>query len=401
LWLVERARAKPLGIASLRPVAQDLVAYKAYLDEMALEWDDFSSVDKYLRPTYLYRTRLCELVNARSLMQSTATRRMSSVIAFYRFLKSDVRAHFEPANSPWVDKGVNISYRDDKGFKQVKEVTTTDISIKSPKREDAWDGTIQDSGKLRPLSIEEQRALIAALKTLGNVEYSLMHWTALLCGAREMTVLTLRVRDFERPPGEIRQWPYKLRCGPGTGIDTKRDVQRVYLTIHRGLYDMLHAYAMSERARKRRSKSRLGDAPFNYLFLTNQGHPYYESKEDRNAERDSNTPLRRTAMDGRRLREFIESAAVPEVRKVIPGFKYRFHDMRATFGMNWVDDFMHGNADTPSSSYVWARDQLRKLMWHKNAQTTDRYLEYREHMHQLERAQEGWSSHLVDLLKER
>ena len=251
LWLVERARAKPLGIASLKPLAQDLAAYRGYLDEMALEWDDFCAVDKYVRPTYLYRTRLSELVNARSLMPTTAKRRMSSVIAFYRFAMTDVRLGFEPANPPWVDKGVNIHYRDDKGFKQIAEVTTTDISMKVAKREDGWDGSIDDGGKLRPLPVDEQRALVAALKRLGNVEYSLMHWVALLTGAREMTVLTLRVRDFERPSGSIWQWPHKLRCGPGTGIDTKRDVQGVYLTICRELYEMLHAYALSEQAYKR------------------------------------------------------------------------------------------------------------------------------------------------------
>ena len=401
LWLVERARAKPLGVASLRPVAQDLAAYKAYLDEMALEWDDFSALDKYLRPTYLYHTRLRELVNARSLAPNTAKRRMSNVIAFYRFLMTDARARFDPRNLPWVDKGVNIQYRDDKGFKQVAEVTTTDISIKVSKREDPWDGTIDDGGKLRPLPVDEQRLLIEALRRLDNIEYSLMHWTALLSGAREMTVLTLRVRDFQRPAGEIRQWPYKLRCGPGTGIDTKRDVQDVYLAIQPELYEMLHAYAVSERALKRRAKSRLGEDSFNYLFLTNQGQPYYESKEDRNAERDSGTPLRRTAMDGRRLREFIETTVIPEVRKSLPTFKYRFHDLRATFGMNWVDHFMRASEIATGPGYMWARDQLRKLMWHKSPTTTDKYLEYRQHMHHLESAQEGWSRHLLDLLQGR
>lgn len=401
LWLVERARAKPLGVASLRPVAQDLAAYKAYLDEMALEWDDFSAVEKYLRPTYLYHTRLRELVNARSLAPNTAKRRMSNVIALYRFLMTDTRARFEPANPPWVDKGVNIQYRDDKGFKQVAAVTTTDISIRVAKRDDPWDGSIDDGGKLRPLPVEEQRLLIEALRRLDNIEYRLMHWTALLSGAREMTVLTLRVRDFERPADEIRQWPYKLRCGPGTGIDTKRDVQGVYLAICRELYEMLHTYAVSERARKRRGKSRLGEDSFNYLFLTNQGQPYYESREDRNAERDSGTPLRRTGMDGRRLREFIETTVIPEVRKTLPTFKYRFHDLRATFGMNWVDDFMRANESSAGYGYVWVREQLRKLMWHKSAATTDRYLEYRQHMHHLESAREGWSRHLLELLQDR
>jgi len=69
--------------------------------------------------------------------------------------------------------------------------------------------------------------LIKALKALGNTEYALMHFIALLTGAREQTVLTLRARDFMVPPSKIVQWPFKLRCGPGTGFDTKRDAAGV------------------------------------------------------------------------------------------------------------------------------------------------------------------------------
>lgn len=387
----------------MRPVAQDLAAYKAYLDEVALEWDDFSAVDKYLRPTYFYRTHLIEQINARELAPNTAKRRMSNVVGLYRFLMTDSRLGFTPANAPWVDKGVGIRYLDSMGFKQVAQVTTTDVSIKAPKRGHAWDATIDDGGKLRPLSVEEQKALIAALKRLDNLVCNLMHLVALFSGAREMTVLTLRVRDFSRPASEVRQWPYKLRCGPGTGVDTKRDIAGVYLTVGRELYEMLHSYAVSEQARRRRSRSRLGEDPFNYLFLTQHGQPYYESKEDRNVLRDDSMHLRRSARDGRRLREFIESAVIPEVRKTLPNFQYRFHDLRATFGMNWVDhatrvDGAEG-AEASRSTYLMAREQLRKLMWHKNSRTTDNYLEYRERVHHIERAQADWGSHLIGLLQ--
>lgn len=37
-------------------------------------------------------------------------------------------------------------------------------------------------------------------------------------------------------------------------------------------------------------------------------------------------------------------------------------------------------------------------MWHKDPATTDHYLEYRQHMRHLEKAQTGWSQHLVDLI---
>jgi hypothetical protein len=198
------------------------------------------------------------------------------------------------------------------------------------------------------------------------------------------------------PAGEVTQWPDKLRCGPGTGIDTKRDVTDVYLSVPHALYQMLHVYALSDRAKRRRGKSVLGEDKSNYLFLTNQGAPYYESKDDRNAERYSVEPLRRSSPIGQNLREFISEHVIPEVGKTLPNFKYSFHDLRATFGMNWVDHVV--GAGGTKEKYLWARDQLRKLMWHKDPATTDHYLEYRQHMRHLQTAQAGWSQHLVNLI---
>lgn len=400
LWLLEKAQAKPQNIESLKPIAQDLAAYKTFLDELSLEWDDFSAVEKYARPTYLYRNHLQDQINSGELKKSTAARRMSSIISFYRFLLRNSRMCFIPANPPWVDRDVGIEYRDAKGFKQTAIVTTTDVSIKATKSQDAWSDTINDGGRLRPLPVEWQRALVAALKEIDNPEYTLMHYIALLTGAREMTVLTLRLREVNRSPDQIAQWPHKIRCGPGTGIDTKGDISNVYLSVPRELYEQLHTYISSERSIRRRAKTERGEDPSNYIFLTQHGQPYYESKEDRNAVRDSSTPLRRSTLSGRPLRKFIEDSVTPLVRKTHPNFKYRFHDLRATFGMNWVDFQMtQATQDGFGKRYLWARDQLRKLMWHKSPLTTDKYLEYREHMHHLQLAQQGWSAHLVELIK--
>jgi hypothetical protein len=402
LWLLDRAQAKPLGLSALTPAAQDLAHYKRWLDELGLAWDNFSDVDKYHRPTYLYKNHVQGLLNAGEIKASTASRRMTTVIGLYRFLMSTPRMEFQPLNDPWVENRIGLQYRDSRGFKQVKEVTTTDVSIHTTSPEDAWDGTIADEGKLRPLPVEEQQALLAALKRLGNPEYSLMHYVSLLTGARVQTVLTLRVRDFMLPPDQVPQWSFKLRCGPGTGIDTKRDKPDRHLSVPRQLYEMLHVYSRSERARRRRARSRLGDDPFNYLFLTVQGQPYYESKEERYAVPDTTRPMRRSSSTGQNLREFITDAVIPEVRKTLPKFRYRFHDLRATFGMNWVDHIMGQERaeNTEKGRYLWARDQLRRLMWHNDAKVTDRYLEYRQHMHQLQQAQAGWSQHLIELIQQ-
>lgn len=400
LWLLERATTKPLNLNSLRPIAQDLAAYKTFLDDIETEWDDFSALDKYLRPTYLYHTHLHGQVNDGRLKRSTAARRMSTVINFYRFLDRNSYMRFSPANPPWIESNIGIAYNDSIGRRQVANVVTTDVAIRGKTYQDAFSEAINDGGKLRPLTMDEQKALVNALKQIGNIEYSLMHYIALLTGAREMTVLTLRIREVICPPDQVRQWPHKIPCGPGTQIDTKGDVSGVFLSMPRELYEQLHTYAVSERARRRRAKTQKGEDPINYLFITQHGQPYYESKEDINTIRDSSTPLRRSALAGRPLRKFITDAVTPLIQESIPNFRYRFHDLRASFGMNWVDyQMQQAGPEGLGSQYLWAREQLRKLMWHRSPFTTDKYLNYRKQQHHVKQALIEWSDYLAELIR--
>lgn len=398
LWLKDKALSNPTKSSSLLPIAQGLRDYKLFLDDFGLEWSDFSSIDKLLRPTYIYLTYLEELVSSGRIKPSTASRRMSTVIGLYRFAQHDRRLKFKPANEPWAEKTIGLRYRDAKGFNRIKEVVTTDLRIRVPSSEDPLGDDIGDGGKLRPMTTEEQKALVSVLRTLGNTEFSLMHYLGLLTGAREMTIMTLRLNDFLPPPSSISSWPYKVRCGPGTGIDTKFDKTHVYLNIPKILYRMLHVYSLSDRAQKRRARSRLGGSPRNYLFLTRQGNPYYQGKDDRDEVDGITASLRRTSPQGQALREFITKQVIPEVRKTLPNFHYKFHDTRATFGMNWVDHVM-GAENTHSKKYHWAMDQLRKLMWHNSTTTTEKYLEYRQHRQHLDSALQGWSSHLLEIIE--
>ncbi|MCY4746561.1 integrase [Pelomonas sp. UHG3] len=397
LYLIDRAKLKPQAIGTLSSIARDLAQYRAFLEEFDFRWDDFSSAEPFGLPTYQYRAHLLHEIRAGRVSNSVASRRMANVISFYRHVQRRDRFAFRPAFSPWQEKSASISYRDAQGFEQALGITTTDISIASPKSSYAWEKTIDDGGKLRPLPQEEQEAVIAVLRELGNTEMSLIHESALLTGARAQTVLTFRLKHFSRPPSEITG-DYKLRCGPGTGIDTKRQKADVYLTIPKLFYERLYIYAHSERARLRREKSKLKESPENYLFLTQHGKSFYESVDDRAADRDSDTLLR-SAKIGQGLRKFIAERVVPAVRAKLnnPDFSYSFHDLRATFGMNFVD-FFEKQMEMNREKRKWVMNQLRELMWHKSLATTERYVDYRRNMHMLKSAEDGWGSHLIHLL---
>ena len=131
LWLLDRAEAKPLHVSSLAFVAQGLKDYKRFLDDLSLTWDDFSQVDKYNRPTYLYKTYLQDLLSSGQIKGSTAKRRMSTVVGFYRFLRDHSRMRFEPLNEPWVESRLGVGYKDSRGFRPF-HYTQLHLSSASP-----------------------------------------------------------------------------------------------------------------------------------------------------------------------------------------------------------------------------------------------------------------------------
>jgi hypothetical protein len=387
MWLLDRAKANPSRVESLVPISQDLQAYRAYLESSKVKWDDFSSVEKYSRPTYLFKTHLEHLIRTRAIGGSVAKRRMRSVVCMYRFLMDEPCMRFAPHNPPWIERRIGWASTDAVGLRRTGSSTSTDLAIRHRGMVRERPDCIDDGGKLRPLPAEEQACLLDALHRLGNPEHLNMQRTALLTGAREATITTLRVGLFLASPSTILQWPLKILCGPGTGIDTKRDVRGKYLLVPRELYTMLHIYANSDRAKERRAKSALKEDPFNYLFLSRGGKPFHPSKQERLRPPDVGTLAPKSVASGQALRHFISTRVIPLVRETIPNFHYVLHDLRATFGMNHVDENL--DQTLGGRDYQSVREDLRKLLWHARAETTDLYLKYRENHRHLARAREG------------
>lgn len=381
------------NMTSFQSRADDLGAYKEWLDQHenpeALLFD-FPRL-KLRRVTYRYRGFIQKQIYAREISPSTAKRRMGTVIAFYRWLIEN--NFFEPESPPWEERTYQLHFKNKEGFSVSASVVSTDIAVKTPKAEDPFDGIIQDGGKLRPLSDDEQRWVIEAAEALGNTEMYLLHLFMLLTGARIQTACTLRFRHFtqESPifsnglggKGEV----FKLTAGPGTEIDTKGDKKGV-LQIPRPLYELLRTYALSARALQRRVKAPEGDHPSQYLFLTQQGSPYYLSKAE--ALRFDPDLVRRHRKAGGTVRQFIKDHMIPYIRRHYDkNFHYRIHDLRASFGMNMTDiqqDLARRGVITASK----ARMNVKDLMWHESTATTDLYLSYRPLMQAIYAAVNGY-----------
>lgn len=410
--IVLNRNAKPWALATLYILAQLEVDTSAGMTTQHNRADDLGSYKEWLdthedpdrlmfyfpkitlrRPTYRYHGHLEKLIRAGELASTLAKRRMGTVIAFYRWLIAN--EYFHPEYPPWEDTHYHLTFRTDKGFLVSKMVESNDLKIRVPKSEDAFDGKIQDGGKLRPLTGKEQSWVLEATWAKGNTECYLIQLFMLATGARIQTVCTLRARHFAQANprfskaivggGEV----FRLNAGPGTGIDTKNAKNGV-LQIPRPVYDLLHTYAFSQRAsvRMKRFVAKHGDYNDPYLFITQQGNPYYCCKDDA---LEFNPALDiRHEKAGQPVRQFIKDHVLPYVReRYDKEFYYRPHDLRASFGMN-MNELLMGLVGKKVISLNQARMILKELLWHESFATTDLYLNYPGKMNAIYSAVNGY-----------
>jgi integrase len=393
LWLLsEREANQSLETSTYLGWGDDLTAFLQWVNEYSIDWLNFPS-QKQFRPTYRYRGYLRTLISGGKIAASTAKRRMSVVIRFYRWLKEEEL--YIPQHAPWDERDVRVASNDLYGKKITKIVTTTDLSIRETKQIDPYSEFIIDNGKLRPLSQQEQEWLLGALTALGNTEMTLIHLFGLVTGARIQTILTFRVQNFLEDPKNIpKEWCCQV--GPGTFIDTKND-KKLVLHIPQWFYEMVHTYVNSERAKQRRLHASGGDTENQYLFLSIRGNPLYESKFEKANGKPSDLKYDRV---GKGVRQYITDYIIPYIRKNYNDtFHYKFHDTRATFGMNLVDDRMKLLADG-RTNLIEVLDYVRVRMSHSQLSITERYLNYRSRLRLASAVQDDWETHLENLSRQ-
>lgn len=386
--LLENAPEPNMGTAI--GLAGDLVAYSRFLEDVPLgeqpiQWSEFPR-HRNLRPTYRYRGYLSQKTWLGEIAPSTAKRRMSAVVRFYRWLLK--KQLITPEVELWKDREKLISVPNDYGKEKVLRVQTTDLSIRVPEQKDPYDGTIEDEGRLCPLPPSKQDWVIEALESLGNTEMTLIHVFALLTGARIQTVLTTKLKHVLVPA--VQAPSIILPVGPGTGIDTKND-KKSRLHIPAWFMECLNTYAMSARAERRRKLAVQYEPGEQYLFLSIRGAPMYLGKQDKTYRAAKKL---RYGIFGQAVRQYMKDHILPFIRaKYDPQFSYRFHDLRASYGMNIVDHF----APQLAAGEITYTDVLRFVssrLGHASFVTTERYLQFRKNQSMVGRVQDQWEARL-------
>lgn len=396
-WLQQTYELKgSVNMQTVRSRAAGLVDYLRWLEDTGSDPMSFPR-KPFLRVTYRYNRALHQQVASGALATSTARRFISSVAALYRSIALvPLIPEFEGFdNPPFEDKTTWFSISSSSGSENKIKILSTDLSqsLRIP-RKTAQHSQIMDGGSLKPLTETDQVLLLKQLNQSPNIEMRLMHYIALFTGARVQTICTLRVGllKHQRTPGLNYM---NIPVGRGTCIDTKGDKQQV-LQFPTWLLDMITTYCRSERAARRLAKFGDDYGDENYIFLSQQGNPYYRSRYDEAKGRS----IRKTRVprDAGSIREYVKTLR-KEIQESNPEFFYRFHDLRATFGMNLVNRHLE-QIEHGEISYISALEMVKTRMGHTSRETTEKYLKYQNDNQVISSLQDDYERHLMSLIKE-
>ncbi len=375
---------------TLDSIAIDLKIFKEWCDIECVDY--LSAPRKVLRPTYMYRSYLQTLLRDGNISANTVKRRISTVVGFYRYLIELENIKFK---FPLWESGItSITYQDRQGFKQSKQVNTTDIGkVITTSNPDLYDEAIEDGGRLHPLSQEIQKVLFQTLKEIGNTEMTLGFLIALTTGARMQTVFTLRrkhfFKDIHHDEKEVR-----IKVGYGTHCDTKFQKQHT-LILPKWIYDRVKIYLNSPRASNRLTKAQhiFDTNELQYAFLNRSGIPYYASGND------PYRKLYRDSPNGGAVRQFMHQTLRKKLLKKEIKLDFTFHDLRASFGMNLLDKLIP-LVQNKELDLSHLHMHIKERMGHSSLTTTEKYLNFRDKNKIKEQAQDDYELFLMSLMNE-
>lgn len=345
---------------------------------------DFSG-HRFERPTYIYKEKFNLPIKRGEITVATANTKIRSIIKFYEYLMQYRK--FSPTNPPWKEKHVSVSYEDSLGYLRTKHVIHTDLTFPLI-RSNPMGRYIADGGRLIPLNKTEQLALMESLIELNNPEMILVFVVALITGMRIQTVLTLRTSSIVSGSADsIELIP--VSAGRGTLVDTKHDKPQKIL-MPSWLHYKLTLYTKSARYRNRCSSAHILSKEDPYIFLSQNGTPYYVSKLDRH--------LIESSEKGSYIRHFIKKYLKPTMAKRGCHTDFSFHDLRATFGMNLLEE-RRELLNQGRINLLQLIDYIRRRMNHSSSSVTQGYLNFREDSEMLYQADQQYHLHILEMCK--
>jgi integrase len=342
------------------------------------------------RPTYFYKSQLKIEISNGTIKRKPANRKISNAVNFYRW--KVIERDFKPEEEMWKSIIKHRRFTDEYGVTQIQEIISTDLSFKV-KDSIATGRFLRDGGRLFPIDRENQNNLLNALTELQNTEMLLAHIVSITTGMRMQSSLTLRHDNIVHGIGSDND-PRKfdlhyIEMGEGTLVEAKNGKQQS-VAMPAWVHNLLHIYINSKRHKERAMKSPITDDNAQYVFLTRTGRPYYVAGLDRKL-------FNYSAEAGSALRQFIKKV-MDKLAQANTPLSYSFHDLRATFGMNLLEDYMKQIKDGKMNQ-IELLDKLRRRLNHEDVNVTLAYLKYRDEHPLLAQAQDEFEIHLETLIR--
>lgn len=320
--------------------------------------------------------------------------KMKKVSAFYRYLIDVRKVKFGVDMLETIKWDKLIPTRGGSAF--IKEVWINRVDREAKTQDQNFD-CIRDGEKMRPMSINEQEIFENAIFECKNEELVLGVMIAITSMARKQTVYTLRIKHFvDNLPVSydrytLERWKNDnllmidddedkiIYVGDGTGVDTKNG-KRFKIFIEGWLYKAIIMYIVSKRARDRRAGALAQNNDLDqYVFLSRDHNPFYHAKDDINLTawmQSGKKPMRGNGIDQAMKRFRDEDLAYACDRHNCQIFPVRFHDLRATGAMRYLDR-NENRVDGMNVKWGSILLKLSKLLAHESAETTQCYLDFK------------------------
>ncbi|MFU8927383.1 site-specific integrase [Acinetobacter puyangensis] len=364
----------------LKNVGNDLLDFLKFMEANSIDMLHVP-IEKELRVTYRYRQ---DLLNRENLSLTTASQRISRIIAFYEycfnnnlFTKEELGKRLPKIlrEKLFVKNKSKRWHKDSRGFSIQVEYESTDLSIRGIKSAVQSTDAIQDGRQLHPLTKEEQKIFEGYLAKYASRLFHLVCCIAINTGARVQAICTLRVDDIKKMKESrtVKGYYKGLKIGRTTTIDNKQD--KTYTIFFPVWLVEDHAYVNSEEWKERAQKSYYKNNN-NYIFLSKFGNSLYTSKiENKDSEERKypvNTLDNETMRSGESLRKSLNDLWKKMEANNEPIHKFSLHDLRATFGLNLLSILQSTNLLNLNEII----EEIKERMGHFSRETTENYINY-------------------------
>jgi hypothetical protein len=384
LFLLWRAKQYPkLSDATLGSEAANLRDFMNVMLNHDQDHLDFKGRE-FERPTYIFKAHFKLSIARKETGADGVNNKTRTVIRYYRWRMR--HRNFIPAKPAWKETTIHVSRLDRHGVIRSREVITTDLTFSTNKEESS--DFIYDGGKLRPLNKFEQDAVVETLLLASNVEMLLAFILSLFSGMRIQTILTIRIGNvIEASANDVATYP--IYAGEGYLVDTKYG-KRQNIQVPGWVHHRLFTYLHSERYQSRKKQALERDESDQYVFLSRTGKPLYVSALDKDKYKSHEK--------GSAVRKFISDTMLPLLETRGHKFTFSFHDLRASFGMNLVEERKELLAQG-KIGYLELIDYVAKRLHHSNRKTTLGYLDYRRINELVHEADSDYQKHIISLLE--